>query len=506
MDVTLPDGQLLKNVPEGTSRAQIAERLRANGHDVPDSWVQQEKNPNPKPRGMLDRVHDAVEASGEPLIAGVYNTGVAGVGNLVGAAKTLTSGKYGTQEGISEGQKAMDEFIQKHSYTPRSEGARNVLETVGKVVEKTGLQGLNPAEGVMAAQALKDAPISTVASRAVQASKSAVAEKAAAAGQKFILPENRVLAQKASDLGITIRPDMLSDNKFMRMIGEAFEKVPFSGSKAEVRQIGFNRAIMGQLGVDLKSGVRRLTSDVFDKAMNKSGGVIGDVSKRTPINLAAEDPAGFDGQLSAFVDNAKKFETSDHARIAENYVNELRAKAQNGVIPGEAFRKINSQIGTRLRSTKDGDLRRVLSDLQDTMQDALERQAKPEDVAALKVARQQYAIGKTIEPLVAKTKNGDISPAGLMGAMTSDSAKKSLMARGKAGAMGDLAKIGQAFLKEPSSSNTTERALTYGLMGGAAGAGATIEPHTAAGVYGAANLYNRLGPLVTRMLLAQEKK
>jgi hypothetical protein len=103
-------------------------------------------------------------------------------------------------------------------------------------------------------------------------------------------------------------------------------------------------------------------------------------------------------------------------------------------------------------------------------------------------------MGKIIEPLVAKAKGGDISPQALMGAVTSDSSKKSMMARGKGGEIGDLARIGQAFLKEPPSSGTGERLGAYSLLTG----GAVAEPHTAAGIVAAANLYNRLGPRLTK--------
>lgn len=39
MDVTLPDGTVVKGVPEGTTKAQLAAKLKANGHDVPDAWM-----------------------------------------------------------------------------------------------------------------------------------------------------------------------------------------------------------------------------------------------------------------------------------------------------------------------------------------------------------------------------------------------------------------------------------------------------------------------------------
>src|SRR5258706_10295966 len=89
-----------------------------------------------------------------------------------------------------------------------------------------------------------------------------------------------------------------------------------------------------------------------------------------------------------------------------------------------------------------------------------------ERLAELKDARYKYAMAKVIEPLVAKSTSGDISPSGLMHAVTSDKSKKAMMARGKGGEIGDLARIGQAFLKEPPSSGTGERLGAYSLLSG----------------------------------------
>ncbi len=40
MNITLPDGTVLQNVPDGTTRSQIATRLKASGRQIPDSWLQ----------------------------------------------------------------------------------------------------------------------------------------------------------------------------------------------------------------------------------------------------------------------------------------------------------------------------------------------------------------------------------------------------------------------------------------------------------------------------------
>ena len=303
--------------------------------------------------------------------------------------------------------------------------------------------------------------------------------------------ETARLANRAQeDFDIPLRPDQLYNNRIAKMAGEAMEKVPLSGAPTEARQNSFNRAVIKTIGGNATAD--KLTPDVFDQAIRTSGKKIGDIAARNNVRMDQD----FDDALNTHVMNADRFETTDVGRVVKNYVDELRNKTVNGVISGEAFRKLNTEINAKIRNTANGDLKHALGGLQDDMQNALERVLTGNDLTRLQNARQQYAIAKTIEPIVAKTTTGDISPAALMGRVTSNQAGKSRMARGTGGDIGDLARIGQRFLKEPNSSGTAERSLAYGMLGG----GAVMEPATAAGIYGLANAYNRAGPAVSRRL------
>ena len=82
----------------------------------------------------------------------------------------------------------------------------------------------------------------------------------------------------------------------------------------------------------------------------------------------------------------------------------------------------------------------------------------PEDAAAWKKLRREYANRKTIAPLVAKSDGGPLPPAQLMGRVTATKAGKERMASNQGGLMGDLARVGQA-MKPPPSSGTGERVL-----------------------------------------------
>jgi hypothetical protein len=46
MDVRLPDGTVIKDVPDGTTKAQLTEKLKANGMAVPSEWLVPQKEPS----------------------------------------------------------------------------------------------------------------------------------------------------------------------------------------------------------------------------------------------------------------------------------------------------------------------------------------------------------------------------------------------------------------------------------------------------------------------------
>jgi hypothetical protein len=67
----------------------------------------------------------------------------------------------------------------------------------------------------------------------------------------------------------------------------------------------------------------------------------------------------------------------------------------------------------------------------------------------------QYANMKKIEPLAAKSVDGNISPTGLLAA----SIKKDSNAAYKSNTLKDLGKIGKAFIQDPASSGTSQRSF-----------------------------------------------
>lgn len=480
--------------PEGATKEQAFQILQSQLAQSSAPKMAPTVQPAESP-GMIEKLAGAGEA------ALTMGTGAlaAPVSAVMGAYKGLTGGKLGTQAGVREGEQRAKDVAENLTYSPRTESGKQQVSAVGDFLKSAGIEALGGLAGETGAlanatkmakpgivgaagkavQAVKDSPEAFMLGKGLDAAGSAA--KGAIPKLMGFDPEAVKLAQKAQDLGINIRPDMLSNNKVVKMMGEALEKIPLSGAKGEARQEAFNKALIKQIGGDPKA--TRLNSDVFSEAMTKSGKEIGRIGEQNGIVL----DKNVSDALTNFVKEADRYETKDVKSIVKNYVNEIKSKTKDDTLDGTAFKKINSKIGRQIRATSNGDLKNSLSDLQEIMHDALEKSISKDDLDALKEARTYYAKGKVLEPLVAKATTGDISGPSLMSRVTADKAGKARMAKG-GGDMGDLARIGQ-LMKEPGSSGTTERALAYSLLGG----GAYVNPGTAAALYGTANLYNRFG-------------
>jgi len=447
--------------------------------------------------GIKGKVLGAVESAMNLTTA--FTTGLAGqVGGLLGGvAGALSTGTFGTPEAANEIERVSSEAGQRATYQPQSGEAQRFGENVVAPVMQAGAPLLGHAPELAALHGAA-APAAQAVGDVGRAAQAQAGEAVGAAARKVLPvdPELMKVAKIATELKypIDVRPDQVIENaKFSKLAGQAAADVPLAGSKTSSNQVNFTRNLIDLINPEETRD--RLTPLTFHDAMTRSGEGIGEITSKTPVPLDEKLSAGLDALRA----DALSKGTTDDQRIIGNWVDEIKNKAGDGkVIDGTALREINSEIGEQARANPDNDLGRRLNNLQDVIQDAVERNvADPADVQRLKDFRRQYAYGKMIEPLVAKTIDGKISPQALMARVTATKRGKYFMARAAGGPIGDLAKVGQ-LIKEPGSSLTTERGLVYGTGLGAAG---YVEPHSAAAAYGAANLYNRLGPKLTRAMV-----
>jgi hypothetical protein len=332
-----------------------------------------------------------------------------------------------------------------------------------------------------------------------------LAEKAISAMTPEIDPYKLQTFRKAHAMGIPVSPAMLTDNKMFQMINSIAENTPLSGSPLKQRQTLFNQKLIETIGGD--SATKKLTPDIYDKTLDKWGSEIGNLSSKYDVPPSNKLKSG----LAQITEDAG-YETTDNARIIDKYVSQLSkltsdAEAKGESINGEALRKLRTRLTTQMRSAKDGDLKQALGNINEVMLDSIESQMTPEDINKFREARSYYRNGMLVRDVVSP--EGEVSPSALMNRMRATSQLKMDMARDRAGDLGDLANIGQLFLKE---SPTGLKGKLSGLsvpgfeVGVGAGIGSVMGVPGAvaagAGMLGGANLYNRVvAPAITQKLL-----
>lgn len=311
-------------------------------------------------------------------------------------------------------------------------------------------------------------------------------------------PYARNLAGKAKELGISLGIPSMSENPLIRTVASQMERLPLSGAGKRFRQNqeAINRAVGREIGIP---DAKRITPDIFADAKSRIGGEFNRLANRNTLELNTQHIA----DVKSVVDEAGRLGGKELGDQLRNWANDLISRVDaSGKIPGAAYKSFDSKIGKAMASG--GEKANYLGQLREIVRDAMDTSISAADRNAWRQARQQWAALKTVEPLVAKSANGNIPPSQLMGRVTADSAGKGRMAAGKGGNLGDLARIGQRFMKDAPNSGTADRMLVNAAIGGglygAQNAG-IIDPSTAM-LLGGGLLLNRtgLGALNSRAL------
>ena len=145
-DVRLPDGRILRNVPDGTTKEQIAAKLGgAIGRsepadpDVPivgQRYGRQPAAPRPSPT-LGQRVAGAGEAA-LTAVTGATSGTIGTVGGFIGGlAGAIRTGEYGTPGGARRVQDTTMRAGERLTYAPRTETGRRYAAAVGEAIAQT---------------------------------------------------------------------------------------------------------------------------------------------------------------------------------------------------------------------------------------------------------------------------------------------------------------------------------------------------------------------------------
>lgn len=337
-------------------------------------------------------------------------------------------------------------------------------------------------------QVATGAALGGVLGPAVPAVVGAVARGANRLTQSPVATEVADLARQAMDrwniplrsgqiAGTADRAAGIADSNLIGATGSGYAR----SAAEQGRQ--FTRAVSSTIGEDVDA----ITPEVMAAARRRIGGTMNDIAAQSEIRV---DDAMLN-DLAAVGSQAREIgldpgQISALDRQIDKIV-DLAAK-NDGIIPGEAYQTIVGHKSSlqRMQSSGQGALRDLANDLRNAIDGGLERSAPQEVRDALTRARYEYKNLKTIEDLAEKAgPDGQISPAQLLGRVR---AKFDNFAYGGGGDLGELARIGQTFLKEPPNSGTAPRlaemlkrhGVSGALGGGGIGMMALNQPDLAA--------------------------
>lgn len=253
MDVRLPNGTVIKNVPEGTSKDAIMQKAIASGLAKPiDFGIQAEVKPSTSAQPALDQsgmpqlsINENPATTGgiprpekqrgiadlaAPLEVGA--TAVTGAlsslqGVATGIIDAVTSGKIGTQEGVKLIEQSMQDYAKAGTYQPRTQTAQDTLQVAGETLGALPpvIGTFSPSQLAAAGQSAKmTAQVApTLARESAQAAKQAVqsampqSSSVRSMGAAEV-PGEVVQYQKFQDLPVPVTPTMsdlaVGDDRF----------------------------------------------------------------------------------------------------------------------------------------------------------------------------------------------------------------------------------------------------------------------------------------------------
>jgi hypothetical protein len=313
-------------------------------------------------------------------------------------------------------------------------------------------------------------------------------------------PERRAVIDALSKAGVQTTAGQKTGSKALRLL-----ESELGGGKAanimDDQAAQFTKAAAGKAGINAD----RLTPEVMDSAFESIGAKFDDLVSKTNIGLDAKLQ---DDLLNAATEyQAVAGSPAGAAEQIMNRVSDLAAR-NGGVLRGEAYKNISSDIAKYMRSSgADPALKEALRGMKDALDDAVERSLSGDLLKQWQGARNNYRNLIVLEDAVSKggerAAEGLLSPSQFRQSVLSKQGKRNYV-RGE-GDFAELARAGEAVLKPLPDSGTAGRTAARNLFTAVpaaigAGVGSPIGPFGA--IVGA--LTGAAAPYATgRMLLSR---
>ena len=512
MDVKLPDGSLIKSVPDGTTQEELLGRLMLAKHPAAQMLLEQ-----------MAGQKTVGEMSGAERFAAGYGKAVPdinrGMRQIAPGAPTTPAAFARMQPGeIPAIRKSMEKTQAEIDEAKRIDapllhtGAGLGGNLAGNIAAYTPLAvvpGANTYGGaaLVGAASQGAAPVATGESRALNAGLGAaagVAGQAIGRGigrlvspvQSRLSPEEARLAQVAADEGINLTPGQATGSRPMQVAESVMESLPGS-SKAQLalrqgQKTAFNKAVLARAGItgeaatpDILAGRKAALGETFENIAGKNL-----LNFNAPTKGAASVT---DKLIGIAAKAADELPPQEAARVSKTVENLLSQVGQDGNMLGSQYQGWRTPL--RRLASAGNETGHYFGQLKSALDTAFGEQISGADAAAWQAASRQYANLKTITQAMggagAEALRGNVSPAQLGQSLASQVGREG-RALGR-GDLNDLQRAGRLFVSEalPDSftaqRNFYTRLLTGSLPGAIPGAGiGYYEGGPEGALYGAA--------------------
>jgi len=273
-------------------------------------------------------------------------------------------------------------------------------------------------------------------------------------------PTRSRLIELAQQSGIPLHISQISESLPLKTLASAAKYLPFSGAgrAAARQQEAFNRAVGRTFGAD----AGKLTDEVMAAARRRISDGYEQIYARNDIPI---DPAAI-RQLVAVETSVGRRLTQDQSRVVANQLDMILDEvAASGVLTGRKYQALRTQI---MKAEGPDSLGSAVREFRQALDDIAGRAVGPDDAAALRQLRGEWANLKTVQGLLGQVAGAgeNVRPAALWPAVRKGSTRE----------MRDLARMGQTLLKDPiPDSGTAGRLISYGALGqGGLSGGAAI--------------------------------
>lgn len=449
MNVRLPDGTVIQNVPDGISRMELATKLKANGQAVPSEWLSASPAPKPDP-SVFDQAISGLKQGAGDVVKGIgaLPTMIADApGHLVNAA----AGAMGYNFRVPSFAAGQDAALQRAGMASQPGFGSTVRQGLASVASGAPIGGvMSAAPGMvgkigatMASQPIQQA-IGTTAGgvtgeglRQIGAPPVLQMLGGMAAGGAAGAPRPTDAARRLAERGVQMTPGQLIGGG-ANTVEQALGSIPFIGDiikNQRAQGVGsFNTAVLDQAlapigkkipkGLDAQEQLTHVRTTLGKEYDTTLGKMKGDLYAKPPANAIAAPgqigqppgPSLFDEltTLKTMGANLPAQQYKDLTRIIDQ---DIVAKfTKGGKASGETLQDINRVLDSEIADFgKSQDpyhqkLGQTLKETQAAIRRMIARE-NPQEAAKLNAIDSGYVTFKQAQAGAKRGKDGNYTPS-----------------------------------------------------------------------------------------------